>query len=203
MQKELAVFVMGVLTFYKQDTSDFAVDVWLDALSGYDINDIKQAFKTFTRTNENYRAHPYPNDIIKLIDGSSSDKASLAWHKVDRAVRTVGGYESVVFDDPIIHVVIEEIGGWGFINNQDEESFKFTANHFKTAYKGYALREELPPYQTHLIGISEQSNREFGREIAPPKYIGDVEKARLVWRGGSEEQRIGLTSISDIKLLGE
>lgn len=203
MQKELAVFVMGVLTFYKQDTSDFAVDVWVDALSGYDINDIKQAFKTFTRTNENFRAHPYPADIIKLIDGSSSDKASLAWHKVDKAVRTIGGYESVVFDDPVIHVVIEEIGGWSFLNNQDEESFKFLANHFKTAYKGYALREELPTYQKHLVGISEQSNREYGRKIAPPKYVGDIEKARLVWRGGSEEQRIGLTSISDIKLLGE
>ena len=188
--------VIKVLAFYKQDTSPFTISIWCDALSCYDIKQVSAAFSAYTRRNENFRANPTPADIVKLIEGSGSDQASRAWEKVDKAVRTVGGYKSVIFDDPIIHLAIEEVGGWGALNNQDEETFKFTANHFKSAYKGHVMSTNRPAHKKHLVGFAEAENSSAGRKIEPPVLLGDQNSAMLTYKSGDNAAKMISHSVS-------
>jgi len=51
-------------------------------------------------------------DIVRMIDGSTQSAAATAWAKVMRAVGSVGQYQSLAFDDPVIHLAIDETGGW-------------------------------------------------------------------------------------------
>jgi len=55
---------------------------------------------------------PKPADIVRMLGGRTLDRALMAWAKVDKAVRQIGTYESVVFDDALIHRVLHEMGGW-------------------------------------------------------------------------------------------
>ena len=50
-------------------------------------------------------------DILRMMQGTSLDSALSAWAKVDKAVRRVGTYETIVFDDEIIHRVIHDMSG--------------------------------------------------------------------------------------------
>jgi len=55
---------------------------------------------------------PKPADIIRAIKGNSQTQSLQAWSKVEDAIRLVGPYRSVVFDDLAIHGVLQEMGGW-------------------------------------------------------------------------------------------
>ena len=104
--------MVGVMSFYGKDLSRFALDVWWSALRNYDLAAVTQAFNRWLSNPDQGQFQPKPADVIKMLSGSTQDKAFAAWAKVDRAVRSVGAYASVAFDDPIIHRVIHDMGGW-------------------------------------------------------------------------------------------
>ncbi len=56
-----------------------------------------------------------------MLGGSTQDAALAAWSKVDRAVREVGPYQSVAFDDALIHRVLFEMGGWIPLGSKTED----------------------------------------------------------------------------------
>ena len=103
--------LQGVMSFYRQEVSDFALDVWWSALKIYDLRAISEAFGKHVANPDNGQFPPKPADIVRMLQGSSQDSALVAWSKVDKAVRSIGLYETVVFDDPIIHRVIMDMGG--------------------------------------------------------------------------------------------
>jgi hypothetical protein len=55
---------------------------------------------------------PKPAEIREYIEASADDRAALAWTRLTRAIDDVGTYESVDFDDPVLHAVIQRMGGW-------------------------------------------------------------------------------------------
>ena len=54
------------------------------------------------------------SDVVKEIEGSmgEDEKAFIGFIKVIKALEEIGPYKSIVFDDPIIHAVVEALGGW-------------------------------------------------------------------------------------------
>jgi hypothetical protein len=104
--------LIGVMSFYGKDLSQFALDVWWSALKAYDLTAVTQAFNRWLMNPDRGQFPPKPADVLKMLGGGTQDQALVAWSKVDRAARSVGTYSSVVFDDPLIHRVISEMGGW-------------------------------------------------------------------------------------------
>jgi hypothetical protein len=109
-------------------------------------------------------------DLIDQLQGSKQDQAVEAWLKVDRAVRTIGPYYSVKFDDPVIHSTIEGMGGWMHINDFPEHEWKWKRKEFEDLYKVVSRKKSHIEY---LTGITEAENRIKGFEkfIEPPKEI--------------------------------
>jgi hypothetical protein len=52
---------------------------------------------------------PKPADIVRNLQGTASDRSLIAWGKLLEAMRRVGAYRSVAFDDGAIHAAVEDM----------------------------------------------------------------------------------------------
>ncbi|HRL22808.1 MAG TPA: hypothetical protein PLP85_13655, partial [Alcaligenes sp.] len=98
-KRDFFALLADVSAFYGKNTSRFALSVWWEAMVPFDFQAVRQALGAHCMNPDNGQFMPRPSDIVKLLRGSSQDSALLAWTKVDRAVRSVGVYRSVTFDD--------------------------------------------------------------------------------------------------------
>ena len=119
---EFRKIVAGIHAYYRQDLSDFVLSIFWDGLKEYDIQAVSNAFRQHTQnTDDAGKFCPKVADIKKMISGGTQDRALSAWSKVDRAIRCVGTYESVVFDDALIHRVLQDMGGWVSLGTKSED----------------------------------------------------------------------------------
>jgi len=176
--------VAGVYAFYEKDLSDFSLDLWWNALKRYDLSAIIEGFNRHVINPEQGKWLPKPADIIKMLGGGTQDSALLAWAKVDRAVREIGIYQSIIFDDPLIHKVLSDMGGWIPLGMKSESEWPFVAKEFENRYRGYKSRNERPEYRSHLIGLAEAHNSKEGHKIEKPVLVGNQHQALLVYQGG-------------------
>jgi hypothetical protein len=187
-----------VLAFYGKDFSEFAGRVWWEAMKPYDLPAVADALNRHCVNPDSGQFAPKPADVVKMLSGSSQDGALVAWSKVDRAVRSVGTYASVVFDDPVIHRVVTDMGGWVPLGQKDEGEWPFVRNEFVNRYRGYRMRNEIPEYLPVLIGIAQASNQRMGFDSAPPLLLGDATVARAVLEGGSDKPLLSVTPAREI-----
>ena len=197
-RQAFAALLTDVMAYYGRDTSTFLLDVFWHGLAGHEFEDVRRAFDLHAGNPDNGQFAPKLADIKKLIEGSTQTQGMRAWAKVETAVRSVGAYRSVAFDDPLIHVVIVEMGGWTTLCRSAVDEMPFKAREFERRYAAYRLRRELPNFPTRLMGESESQNRLNGRadyEVRPV-LIGDPDRAARVIEQG---QQIPALRITDSK----
>lgn len=188
----------GVYSFYGKDASTFALDVWWQAMKHYDLEAIRDALGRHCVNPDSGQFMPKPADVVRMMEGSTLDSAVSAWTKVDRAVQSVGTYASVVFDDPLIHRVLQDMGGWCLLGTKSVDEWPFVAKEFQTRYRGYRGRKERPEYPPKLIGLTDKENRQRGFKDVEPVMIGNPQQAQLVYTGGSNRPSLEIT---ELKLL--
>ncbi|CAH6961843.1 putative Bacteriophage protein [Vibrio chagasii] len=181
------------MALYNRELSQAVMEIWFDDLKSHDIGSIEQAFQMHRRNPDNGQYPPKPADIEKLIGGTSDDRALIAWSKVKKAIGEIGAHNSLVFDDPLIHAVITDMGDWVKICRTSDDEFPFVAKEFERRYRSGLYN----PPQSHpkkLVGISEQQNFSSGFDhIDAPLTLGDKEACRLVYRtGGNAATRVGV-----------
>ena len=177
-----------VYAFYRQPFSDFAGDVWFEAMRPFELAAVSRALSRHCVNPDTGQFLPKPADVVKMLQGSSMDSALVAWSKVDKAVRSIGIWESVVFDDPIIHRVISEMGGWVQFGSKKEAEWPFVAREFENRYRGYLMRGEPVECLPKLIGLVEATNSLNGFSSDMPRLIGDPALAQKVYDGGKTSQ---------------
>jgi hypothetical protein len=158
---------------YRTKLSKPMLDIWVAAMRPYPLGEIQRALSWHTTHGEAGQFMPKPADIVRHIQGSAADHAMLAWSKTHDAIRLVGPWASPVFDDPLIHVVIRDLGGWIALNAVTSEELPFREREFITRYRSAASRNAIPPRVPRLTGISEAENSRNGKIIAPPTLVGD------------------------------
>lgn len=181
----------SIFTLYsKAEPSKNTVGLYFEALRRYSLQEVTEAVNRHVVDPDSGQYLPKPADIVRNIDGNTQTQSELAWTKVDRGIRTVGSHESVCFDDPIIHAVIEDMGGWITLCSVDGKEYPFKHNEFIKRYRGYSVR---PPSQvlSRLVGSTEAGNRKDGylENIPNPVLIGDRELALSVLESGRSEKR--------------
>jgi len=185
-KQKFFTLISGVYAFYRQDVSTFALNVWWEAMKPFDYGAVSNALTRHSTNPDNGQFMPKPADIIRLLRGSTQDSALVAWAKVDKALRTVGVYRSVVFDDPIINAVIRDMGGWAQFGNKTEDEWPFVAREFENRYRGYRGRESFE-HPKWLPGIAEAHNRREGQRVEPPVMIGNEQAAKQVFLTGQSD----------------
>ena len=92
--------------------SEFTLQVWCQACQPFTLEQISKAMTAHAVDPERGQFAPKVADVIRILQGTYTDRAQLAWGKALEAMSSVGAYSDVIFDDPAIHAVIEDLGGW-------------------------------------------------------------------------------------------
>lgn len=184
-RKRFAACLLGCAELYGKEVSDAAVKLWWEALKVHDIGAVEAAFARHIRSSDAAGSFmPKPADVIRMIEGTSLDASMVAWSKFERAVRQIGPYQSVVFDDPLIHKVVAQMGGWVAFAHITDKDWPFTGNEFRTRYKGLKSRGDASGFPARLPGLTEADCARCGAVLPPPVMIGDPELAGAVLAAG-------------------
>ncbi|HOG17670.1 MAG TPA: DUF6475 domain-containing protein [Syntrophales bacterium] len=108
---------------------------------------------------------PKPAEFLEVLQGKREDLGARAWIKVIEAARRYGNWQSVEFDDPVIHSVFKFWGGWGVIREWKDKDLKWIQKEFERLYSIFlGENREHPKY---LPGDHEIQNAANGYERTP------------------------------------
>jgi hypothetical protein len=198
-QSAVIELVKDVMKFYKQEASPFALQVWVNAMQAFDFEQVNKAFSAHLVNPENGQFMPKPADIIKALQGTQTDRASLAWAKAYEAASSVGAYKDVAFDDPAIHCAIEDMGGWPKFCRTEQKNLSYAMHRFCEQYKAYVGSGQFE-FTARLRGdrSSDAEYEKKGLPLPKPKLIGNSQKAMEVLNGGSKSGRLMITDAGSI-----
>lgn len=179
-----SALMAGVGELYGKTISAALTNIYWRTLKCYDITDVQRAFNAHIHNPDCGQFFPKPADIVRFIEGSGETRALFAWTIVEKAIHQVGIYQSVVFDDPLIHAVLEDMGGWVKLCTVTNVQLPFYANEFQKRYMSFVLKKPTR-YPRYLCGISECENTKNGYACKPPLLLGDASKAEAVMRTGN------------------
>ena len=183
---------------YSNKLSDGVKALYWHGLADYDLKAVQQAMYRHIRNPDTGQFMPKVADVIKMLQGSTQDSALNAWAKIDKTVRCVGTQVSVTFDDPLIHRVIQDMGGWLGLGQRQESDWPFVAKEFENRYRGFKARNEAIEYPKMLIGLYDASNIPNGYKESKPVLIGNKENAEKVYLSGSTKPLIEFHRSEDV-----
>lgn len=204
---DFAGLMVSIGEYYGREISDGLIGMYWQGLQHYDLAAVRDALNRHVANPDSGQFMPKIADIAKMLGGTTQDSALRAWAKVDQAVRRVGTYRDVAFDDPLIHRVLHDMGGWVAMGQKTEDEWPFVAKEFENRYRGFRARSETPEYPPFLNGIAGMQNRQHGFQTEPPMLIGNPTLAQQVMQLGSEKPMIGFTQAgavgADLRLVGD
>lgn len=186
---KFAAALGGIAELYGKPVSEVAQRIWWEALKQFDIKDVERAMIAAIKSPDTGQFMPRPADIIRMIEGTTGDRALLAWSRVQDTMRSVGAYNSVAFDDPAIHAAVESMGGWPKLCREKVEELPFLQKRFCDLHRAHTLSPESRPI-AYLPGEYEQTNAMSGRPTAKPVLIGDPTKAAALIQLGAEKRKV-------------
>ncbi|MBR7747437.1 DUF6475 domain-containing protein [Undibacterium baiyunense] len=196
-QVKFVTILTGIADYYGKTLAQGVIELYWQGLRQYDIEAVEKALWEHTQNPDNGQFMPKIADVTRTLQGRTQDQASIAWSKVDAAVRKIGTYRDVVFDDGIIHRVLSDMGGWIGLGMKTEDDWPFVAREFENRYRGYKLRGEVPEYPPLMLGIANAQNAMSGMQGQEPVLIGKAEKAQQVLLGGTDKPMIAMTDASE------
>lgn len=184
-KRRFAALITSLADYYEKELSKSVIALYWEGLRQYDYEAIEKAAWSHTQLpDEAGRWMPKVADLNKMLVGRTSDQSQIAWSKVDRAIRTVGPYSDVAFDDAIIHRVIADMGGWIHICGKDEKEYPFVAKEFCTRYQSFKMTGDTPEHPSYLIGMASAQNSQTGQHQGlQVRLLGNVAQAKLIASG--------------------
>lgn len=176
--------LVAMAALYEKEPEPQVVEIYFRALEKFTIAEVEQGISKACST---LKFFPKPVELIECITGGSgnlADKAMIEACRVLEAVKSIGTYSTVCFDDPITQaVIVQQFGGWAKFAEMREENEKWFVKDFVAGYQAFA-RQNVRHYGA-LPGICHGQNALTGREREEkPVYIGDVQKAKAIHAQG-------------------
>lgn len=160
---EFSDLLIATAEMLKEELSPLRIELYFNALKQYDIETIRDALNIHVRESVFF---PKPADFVRIIEGSGSQKATMAWLTVLRAIEQHGYYDSVVFDGPVART-IEAMGGWQQMADIPRKDLVWAEKEFYRYYEVFARHDGRPK---KLTGYIEEHNSAKG-------YLEDIPDA--------------------------
>lgn len=125
---------------------------------------------------------PTPAHLIRHLEIDIKALAYDAWSKVVEAVKRAGVYYAVALDDPRIHIIISHMGGFRRFCLVHESNIPTLQTEFISRYK-QLCKKTLPEDYVRCFNKTPSDNYPKHKY---PIFIGDLEKARLVYLGEAD-----------------
>lgn len=167
-----AGLLVRLCDYYRTELSAMVIGMYWTALERFPMDAIEHAAELHVQSPDRGQWLPKAADLIALLQGNTSQRAALAWTAVREAVRSVGPYRSVVFDDPLTQAIVHEMGGWGALNEMQSRDVPFRQKEFVERYTAWMEKRQLPDYPAVLGGM----------HAGPPVLLGDSQRALAVQR---------------------
>ena len=144
---------------------------WI-GLREFPLNEVVKAFHACIATK---RFMPKPSEIRELIEGSSKDKAAIAFECLIRGIRKYGRYKSIDFRDRTINAVVKSMGGWETVCDIPiADLSKYQFKRFCETYVAFANRGVGEEQGSHCVGFIERENRtEYPEYVEPAIKFGE------------------------------
>lgn len=167
-RKRFSEILAVLCEVYNQDITETKTKAYWEALNDIDIDVISQNATKHLKTEKFF---PRPSEL--RLGESDEDIGMLAYNKLQSGIRSFGYYDSIKFDDPVIHSVIELMGGWLDVSLREND--QWFIKDFLNIYKSMQLKKEHLEY---IKGINEIDNgaRGYGEFIKSPALIGESGK---------------------------
>lgn len=189
----------GLGELYSKEITDTLEELYWRSLEKYEFLDVSRAVSSYVVNPDNGQFFPKPADLVRFIDGDNTTQAQHALTKLDQAIRQVGPYMSVCFDDPITQRIIVDMGGWFSFSEITDDDWKFKQHEFVQRYRGY-LNKPPENYPKKLTGMIEAENNMKGlKEKVNVVMLGNAEKAMLVYQKGKDRIALPVMSIDEVQ----
>lgn len=185
-----------VLAYYRQDASAFVLGLWWNACRGFELEQVRKALQRHCTDPERGQFAPKVADLARILQGTATDRAALAWGKVHEAMSAVGAYQDVVFDDPAIHAVVEDMGGWPKVCRTPMDELSHLQHRFQVAHKAYTERGQFE--YPRRLGGDRSPDSEYARRGIPlprPMLVGNRERAIAVLQNGSAAGKTPISAL--------
>jgi hypothetical protein len=182
---DLGTLVSDVLAYYGKPTSEFTLGVWWNACKPFSLEQVRKALTAHATDAERGQFPPKVADVVRILAGTVTDRAALAWGKTHEAMAVVGAYQDAVFDDPAIHAAVEDCGGWPKMCRTDLKELSYLQHRFCAAYKAYAERGTFD--YPRRLGGDRSPDSEYEKKRLPlprPAFVGDPLRCQMVFDGG-------------------
>lgn len=183
----LVVLITNTMKYYRRPITPFILDVWLNGCAGFSMEEVNRAVMSHIADPERGGYPPLLSDVVRAIKGTPVDRAAAAWGKVYDAMGRIGAYCDVVFDDPVVHAVIEDMGGWAKLCRRETADLSYDIHRFTEHYRALTVRG-FAGYPRVLRGdrdVADQFERRNLKEPAPV-MVGDLQRCALVYQGGGD-----------------
>lgn len=176
------ILILSIAELYGKEPTEMTLSLYYNALEDLEYEDIHRVANILARTSKFF---PKPVEFREHIVPDLDTEVSLALDKVEKAFYGAGVYQTVIFDDPVIHKVIESLGGWVDYCELPEKEVKWWKKDFEKLYKQYAPRiatgELTAPKQ--LLGQHAVNNVDKPEWVDRPALIGDQKKIKELTGG--------------------
>ena len=181
----LVAMVTDALAYYGKPVSAFTLQVWVQACQPFSIEQVSKALTAHATDPERGQYAPKVADIVRILSGTATDRAALAWGKCLEAMGSVGAYTDVVFDDPAIHAAADDMGGWPKMCRTELKELGHLQHRFMQSYRAYAERGQFD--FPRRLGGDRSPDSEYekaGLSLPRPALIGNPDRAKLVYQSG-------------------
>lgn len=169
-----------------------ALRLWIATFSDLTQEQLHDALLRYTKEGSEF---PTPASVRKFAghgEAGIDDRAGIAWANVRLAIRRVGPYESIDFDDRIINAAIRNIGGWEKLCDVPHDKIEWKAKEFIDMYKTIVrtgIGDGSP-----LHGITARVNVGRFNSPAPKRLTTGLSPHAVAERLTAEPQRPRLTA---------
>jgi hypothetical protein len=183
-EEKFVTLITGIADYYRFELSMTSIGLYWEGLRQYDYKAIERALWQHVQNPDSGQFMPKIADVTKVLQGRTEDQAQLAWSKAEGAVRQIGPWADVAFDDPVIHRVLADMGGWVRVCSHEDQNWPFVAKEFITRYRGFKIAGAVPDYPRYLLGAATTHNQ--AKQLGGPcvRLVGNAALARQVIEGG-------------------
>lgn len=177
---------------YGRDVSVGGLERAFDVLFRFELDDIRKSV-LIHQSSESDRYGLRAGNLVTILEGAGEELALQAWQKLITAIERVGSGDDVIFDDPVIHRLVHDEGGWVKLCGLKYDDLEIMKHRFVRVYI-QLKNKRVFDYPKMLNGLynAQNSGKTYDDgspyEIAEPRRIGDDEQCRQVYIGGKVEQ---------------
>ena len=183
-EKEFARVLIATAELYGKKITEPAIELYWNSVNDFTIEQFKYGLKNCCTTSKFF---PVPAAVREWLESGVDEAAAFSFDKLVSGIRSAGGNASVVFDDAIIHVVVEHLGGW-------IECCKWLESEMPFRQQDYVKRHTLlsrvgvSSWPCRLKGRIELHNQsQFPERVPAPVLIGDRARCEAVLSGGVDD----------------